>query len=131
MFSKNKNKPHSRIDTLIGVETSLSGDVNFSGGLRVDGHIRGNVTESAANPSTLVLSESGSIEGAVTVSHIVLNGKITGPIRSAQYLELQPKSRVVGDVYYQSLEMHTGAIIEGKLVHLSDGKEPAGLLPSE
>jgi len=120
MFTFNRNKPQNRIDTLIGAETNVKGDIQFKGGLRVDGSIRGNVTEDPSTPGTLVLSENGMIEGAVTVSRIVINGKVLGPVRASQYLELQTKSRVTGDVHYKSLEMHTGAVVEGKLIYLGD-----------
>lgn len=123
MFSRNKNKPQSRIDTLIGVESSIEGNVTFNGGLRVDGKIKGDVTEAEASACTLVLSEHGSIDGAIKVAHAVLNGNVNGPVRASHYLELQSKSRIVGDVHYQTLEMHTGAVIEGKLVYLGDDKE--------
>lgn len=119
---KNKNKPQSRIDTLVGAETRVEGDIHFSGGLRIDGKVRGNVYEDNAS-STLVLSEQGSIEGAVKVSHIVLNGKVMGPVHAKQYVELQAKARVIGDVHYTSLEMHTGAVIEGNLVYEGDDQE--------
>lgn len=120
MFSKNRNKAQSRIDTLIGADTKVEGDIHFVGGLRVDGNIRGNVSETAEKPGTLVLSEQGSIEGAIAVSHMVINGKVAGPIRSSQFIELQAKSRVIGDVHYKSLEIHTGAVVEGKLIYLGD-----------
>lgn len=120
MLFKNRSKPQSRIDTLIGADTRVEGDLHFTGGLRVDGSIRGNVSEAAATPGTLVLSEHGRIEGAITVSHVVINGKVLGPVRASQYIELQTKSRVTGDVYYKSLEMHTGAVVEGKLIYLGD-----------
>lgn len=119
MFSKNRNKAPSRIDTLVGVDTRVEGDIHFTGGLRVDGSIRGNVTESET-PSTLVLSENGRIEGAITVSQVVINGKVVGPVHALQFFELQAKARVTGDVSYKSLEMHTGSVVEGKLVYLGD-----------
>jgi len=120
MFFKNRNKPQSRIDTLIGAETRIEGDIHFSGGLRVDGSIRGNVREVSSAPGTLVLSEHGRIEGAVTASQLVINGKVLGTVHANQFIELQVKSRVTGDVHYKSLEMHTGAVIEGNLVYLGD-----------
>lgn len=123
MFFKSKNKPQNRIDTLIGADTRVEGDIHFKGGLRVDGSVRGNVSENAATPGTLVLSEHGRIEGATTVCQAVINGKIIGPVRANQYIELQAKSRVTGDVYYKSLEMHTGAVIEGRLIYLGDVAE--------
>ena len=120
MFFKKSNRIQNSIDTLIGAETNIIGDINFSGGLRVDGAIRGNVIEPNASPSTLILSEHGRIEGAVTASKIVINGKVVGPVKAAQFIELQAKAHITGDVYYKSLEMHTGAVIEGKLVYLGE-----------
>jgi cytoskeletal protein CcmA (bactofilin family) len=120
MFFKRTNKIDSRIETLIGTETSIIGDLSFSGGLRVDGTIRGNVTEQAGTPSTIILSEHGRIEGSVTAAKIVLNGTVVGPVKSNQFIELQTKARITGDLQYKSLEMHTGAVIDGKLVHLEE-----------
>ena len=121
MFFKKANKIDSRIDTLVGAETRIEGDLHFNGGLRVDGAIRGGVSEQNGMPSTLILSEHGKIEGAVTAAKIVLNGKVIGPVKSSHFIELQTKARIIGDLYYKSLEMHTGAVIEGKLIYLGDG----------
>jgi len=123
MFFKKSNRIQNSIDTLIGAETRIEGDIHFSGGLRIDGSIRGSVNEPNASPSTLILSENGRIEGAVSVSKIVINGKVIGPVKASQFIELQAKARITGDVYYKSLEMHTGAVIEGKLVYLGDNPQ--------
>lgn len=120
MFRKNQQKPSSRIETLIGAETTLTGDIQYSGGLRVDGTIYGNVKEVEGKSCTLVLSEHGRIEGAIESSHAVINGTVVGPVRAASYIELQSKSRVTGDVYYKTLEIHTGAVVEGRLVYITD-----------
>lgn len=120
MFFKRANKIDSRIDTLVGTETSIIGDMTFSGGLRVDGTIHGNVSEQTGTPSTIILSEHGRIEGSVTAAKIVLNGAVVGPVKAGQFIELQTKARITGDLHYKSLEMHTGAVIDGKLVHLEE-----------
>lgn len=120
MFFKKANKIDNRIDTLVGADTRIEGDLYFNGGLRVDGAIRGNVTEQNGTPSTLIISEHGKIEGAVTAAKIVLNGKVIGTVKSSHFIELQTKARITGDLYYKSLEMHTGAVIEGKLVYMGD-----------
>lgn len=120
MFFKKANKIDNRIDTLVGADTRIEGDLSFSGGLRVDGAIRGDVTEQNGNPSTLILSEHGKIEGAVTAAKVVLNGKVVGTVKSSHFIELQTKARITGDLHYKSLEMHTGAVIEGKLVYMGD-----------
>lgn len=123
MFFKKSNKIQNSIDTLIGADTRVEGDIHFTGGLRVDGAIRGNVIEPNASPSTLILSEHGHIEGAINASKVVINGKVIGPVKASQFIELQPKARITGDVHYKSLEMHTGAVIEGKLVYLGDSSD--------
>lgn len=119
MFRKKASKPQSRIDSLIGAGTIIEGNVTFAGGLRVDGEIKGNVVASGDQPSTLVASEQARIDGEIHVSHLVVNGAINGPVHCAEFLELQARSRVKGDVYYNTLEMHLGAVVEGRLVHAS------------
>jgi cytoskeletal protein CcmA (bactofilin family) len=119
MFRKQASKPQNRIDSLIGVGTKIEGAISFAGGLRVDGEIIGNVTAVADQPSTLVLSEEARIEGEIRVSHLVVNGEISGQVYAGEFLELQSRSRVKGDVHYNTLEMHLGAIVEGRLVHRS------------
>lgn len=118
MFRK-QNKPQNRIDSLIGLGTRIEGDVSFTGGLRVDGEIKGNVTAVSDAASTLVVSEQARIEGDIRVSHLVVNGTIDGPVYASEFLELQSKARVRGDVHYSRLEMHLGAVVEGRLVHKS------------
>ena len=117
MFGKKLTKPQSRIDSLIGVSTRIEGNVVFSGGLRVDGEIRGNVRTAEGETGTLVVSEQARIEGEIRVSHLVVNGTLVGPVHASDFLELQPRSRVSGDVHYTSLEMHLGAVVDGRLVH--------------
>lgn len=117
MFAKKNSKPQSRIDSLVGVGTRIEGDIKFTGGLRVDGEIKGNVSAPDKEDSTLVLSEQGSIEGDIRVSHLVINGKVNGSLYSSEFLELQPNARVTGDVQYNTIEIHLGAVIEGRLVH--------------
>lgn len=120
MFFKKVNKIDSRIDTLVGTDTIITGDIVFSGGLRVDGTIRGNVCEKEGSESTIILSENGRIEGAINTTKIVLNGTVVGPVQASQFIELQTKARITGDLYYKSLEMHMGSVIDGKLVHTEE-----------
>lgn len=117
MFGKNTNKPQGRIDSLIGAGTSLEGDVSFSGGLRVDGEIKGNVRAIDGQAATLVISEHARIEGEISVSHLVINGTVIGAVHSSGFLELQTRARVTGDVEYSTIEIHLGAVVQGRLVH--------------
>ncbi len=105
MFNKT-SKPQNRIDSLIGVTTRIEGNVIFSGGLRVDGMVRGNVAALADQPGTLVVSSDARIDGEVQAAHIVVNGTINGAVHATETLELQ-----------KSIEIHQGAVVEGRLVH--------------
>lgn len=117
MFGKKHSKPQSRIDSLIGAGTTIEGNLNFSGGMRIDGQVNGNVVAAQDKPSTLVLSEHARVTGEINVTHLVINGAINGPVFASEYLELQGKARVNGDVHYKTLEIQLGAIVEGRLVH--------------
>jgi cytoskeletal protein CcmA (bactofilin family) len=121
MFGKKSSMPQKRIDSLIGAGTVVDGDVTFTGGLRIDGHVRGNVVAANGEPSTLVVSEQAKVDGEIRVSHVVVNGTVNGPVTANDYLELQPKARIAGDVSYKMLEMHVGAVIQGRLDHAEPG----------
>ena len=121
MFNR---KAKSTIDSLIGSSTSIQGDVHFKGGLRIDGHVKGNVVAEIGQASVLVISESAKVEGEVRVAHLVVNGEICGNVFSSELLELQPKARITGDVNYKALEMHSGALVSGKLTHEQNVIEP-------
>jgi cytoskeletal protein CcmA (bactofilin family) len=116
MFGKT-NKP-SPIDSLIGAGSTIEGDISFTGGLRIDGHVKGNVCATG----TLVISELAKVEGEIDVAHVVINGTVAGPVRGSEYVELLPKARVTGNVSYKSIEIHVGAIVMGQLVYESPQK---------
>lgn len=127
MFAKTTHKTPSRIDSLVGAGTKVEGNLAFTGGLRVDGEICGNVTATGDQSSTLVISEQARIEGEITVSHVVVNGTVIGPLHSSGFLELQSKARVTGDVEYNMIEMHLGAVVQGRLIHHGTGEKSVEL----
>jgi cytoskeletal protein CcmA (bactofilin family) len=115
MFGRRKQPP---IKSLIAGGTVIRGDVEFLDGLRIDGEVHGNVRSAAGQPTLLVISESATVVGEVEADLVVINGRVQGPVKAADLLELQPKARVQGDVSYKALEMHQGATIAGQLVPL-------------
>ena len=128
MFSKKSVSQHE-IGSLVGVTTTVTGSIEFSGGLRIDGTVKGSVRcVDGEKGGMLVVSESGRVEGEVRAAHLVVAGRIDGPVCAAQLIELHPKARIVGDVRYRALEMHHGAVVEGMMIHLSaDGKSETRL----
>ena len=119
---KGGSKPHNNIECLIGAGATVEGNIVFAGGLRVDGRVRGDVVAAEGKPGTLVLSERAQIEGEIRVSHVVINGTVIGPVYATEYVELQPKANVTGDVHYKTLEIQLGAVVQGKLVYESEEK---------
>ncbi len=133
MWSKQKKpKQTAQIDSLIGQKTEIHGDVVFTGGLHVDGVIKGAVLSEQGNDSVLTLSERGTIEGEVKVPNVVINGTIIGDVHASGHVELASHAKVDGNVYYSLIEMAMGAEVNGNLVHrpedkvvkLSQEKEP-------
>ena len=121
MFGKKEAQPQKRIDGLIPAGTVIRGDIVFGGGLRIDGNVEGSIATSNGNAGTLVVSEQAQVDGEIKVSHVVVNGTVRGPITADDYLELQAKARVSGDVTYRKLEMHLGAVVQGRLCHNEPG----------
>jgi cytoskeletal protein CcmA (bactofilin family) len=121
MFNKGKNKAKTvRIDTLIGQHTHIKGDISFSGGLRIDGNVEGNVNAMNDKDSVLTLSDLGSIQGEIRVPNLVINGTIVGNVFASERVELAPKAKIQGNVYYRMLEMVIGAQVNGQLIHISE-----------
>ena len=112
MFNKKKQPA---IRTLIAEGSEIEGNFKFTDGLRVDGTIVGNISCKPDLASILVISESASVTGEIHADHIIINGTVKGPVHARVMLELQPKARIEGDVYYAALEMHQGALISGQL----------------
>ena len=116
MWGNRKKVRTTKIDSLIGRQTELCGDLRFTGGLHVDGTIKGNVSAETDSSSVLTLSEHGTIQGDVKVANLLLNGVVIGDVYAEGHIELAPKARITGNVYYTMIEMAMGAQVNGNLV---------------
>jgi cytoskeletal protein CcmA (bactofilin family) len=119
MFGRNAK---SEIDSLIGISARIEGNLCFTGGLRIDGEVLGNVICADGPDHLLIVSEHARIEGEVRCANLVVNGYIVGPVYASELLELQPKGRIIGNVHYKLLEMHGGATVTGTLTHEQIGE---------
>ncbi|MFC1664681.1 polymer-forming cytoskeletal protein [Pseudomonadota bacterium] len=129
MLSKRSStdKPVETIDTLIGQKSEFKGDLEFSGGLRVDGKVKGNISATDKGNSTLVLSELGEVQGNIMVPHIIINGSVNGNVTSGGKVELQAKAQITGDVHYRAIEMELGSTVNGNLVCVPEKADGAPL----
>jgi cytoskeletal protein CcmA (bactofilin family) len=120
MWGSNKKHRSEKVDTLIGQQTELHGNVMFSGGLHVDGKVKGNIIAEKESSTMLVLSEKGSIEGEIRVPYIIVNGQVIGDIYASESVELAQNARITGNVYYNRIEIAMGAEVNGSLVHYEE-----------
>lgn len=122
MFGKKKQPP---IRSLIAAGTQIQGHLKFTDGLRIDGSVQGDIRDNEDHPSLLVISESAVVHGEIHADHVIINGRVNGPVYANELLELQPKAHIEGDVHYKALEMHQGAVIAGQLMPLPGNEKPA------
>lgn len=117
MFGRKRNKTIevTKLSSLIADNLHIVGDVLFSGGLRVDGKIEGNVLNKEGERSLLVLSDKGVIVGRVRTYDAVVNGSISGDLEVEHFLELQANAKVSGNIVYRQLRMDCGASVDGQL----------------
>ncbi len=130
-MARGKRFKAPKVSTVIGQGTLIKGDVEFAGGLHLDGAITGNVVGTAATRATLTISEQGAVEGDVRVENLILNGTVTGDVHADGHTELAPDARVIGTVYYRLLEMAMGAEVNGQLVHIEEQEAQAEALRPE
>lgn len=125
MWAKGRKRKSTTIDTMIGPNTEVLGDMRFSGCLLVEGTIKGNVVGQDDGRSVLSLTDGGKIEGEVRGPYLVLNGEVVGDVHGSQHVELAANARITGNVYYNLIEMAVGAEVNGKLVHTPDSQNEA------
>ena len=119
-FGKKSPPP---IRSLVGEGAVVQGHLRFTDGLRIDGEVIGDVMAQGEGRSILVISGNARVHGKVSASHVIINGEMQGPLHCTEVLELQPKARVVGNVRYETLEMHPGATVEGELKPLKSSEK--------
>ena len=127
MFSKKKTE-NASIVTLIGASTTVTGDMDFRGGLHLEGRIVGDVRGEPGSAATLTISKEGIIEGSVNVDTLVLDGTVRGDVTGRERVELGTTATVEGNVSYKVLQMQAGARVDGRLIHTPGGEGgPEGL----
>ena len=114
---KRMNKRKVGIDTLVGPNTKVHGNIRFDGGFHVDGYIKGDILCDADSETLLSISDQGCVEGNVNVPNIILNGTVKGDVTARGQIELGSSAKVIGNVYYNLIEMAIGAEVNGKLIH--------------
>ena len=126
MFRAKEKSSNVQYDTVLSAKTEITGDVRFSGGVNIDGVIKGNLTADGSGSAVLRVSNKGRVEGDIHAPNIIINGEINGNIYASEYIELAKDARITGDVHYKAMEMVMGASVNGQLKHQADGKAAKG-----
>ncbi|HAG73203.1 MAG TPA: cell shape determination protein CcmA [Gammaproteobacteria bacterium] len=105
--------------TLISRTTEVVGDIHFSGELLIEGKVKGNIFALDDSDALIRVAEKGSVEGEICVPSAVINGVVQGDVHSSKHIELAAKAAVVGNVYYNLIEMVMGSEVNGNLMHVS------------
>lgn len=131
MWGKNKRKKlqdkamkTAHFDTLVSSKTHIEGDLQFSGGLHIDGLVKGAIRAEEDSEAVVRISDIGEIDGDVIAPHIIVNGTVHGDVYSSKHIELAENASIKGNVYYHLIEMAMGAEVNGSLVH---HKEPVSI----
>ena len=120
---KQNNNMNQQIDTLLGPQTTVEGNLNFSGGLHIDGVVKGNVIAAEDTKSSCHVSEQGRVVGELKVPNVNINGTIDGDVYSSGLVELAENARINGNVYYNLIDVAVGAQVNGQLVYCEPGGE--------
>jgi len=117
LLGKNESNRNTgnRIDTLIGAGVRIEGSIAFTGVLRTEGEIVGNVASADGGSGTVVVGKSGRIEGSVRAGHVIVGGQVRGDLHAADSAEVQASARVAGDIEYRRIVVHAGGVIDGAL----------------
>lgn len=126
--------PHGVADSLVSQGVVVQGDLRVRGVFYFDGELRGHVEGEAG--AMFVLTDNGVVHGDIRCPYVVLNGRVEGHVESTAHIQLQPRAKVSGNVYYHLLETQTGAEVGGHLIrrderHAVLKEQPPLPLPAE
>ncbi len=127
MLGNRKNRAgNSGSTTLIAHDTVIQGDVRFHGNLDIEGVVQGNIIAEPERDALVRVIGNGRVEGEIHAPCVVINGQVKGNVHSTEQLELAPKARVEGDVFYALVEMAAGASVNGGVTHVNPDAGEAG-----
>ena len=113
MFNKQEKKAvEEQLTTssnTIGKGTSLVGDIEAFGNIRIDGKVKGNIT----TKSKLVLGDSSFIDGNVLAQNAEIEGEVSGRVEVTDLLILKPTARISGDILTNKMIVESGAVFNG------------------
>ncbi|HEY8391504.1 MAG TPA: polymer-forming cytoskeletal protein [Capillibacterium sp.] len=124
----NNRVGNKKIDTLIGKESSFTGNIESTGTIRIDGKFEGEIV----TKGDLVIGESGQVNGKIKAENITIAGRVQGEVEATGKLELVPTGILQGEAKMTLLVVEEGAVFQGNCQQFSkDRKEKGKFLPIE
>ena len=114
--SADKSVAMSGKDTVVGVNAQFTGNIMFSQNLKISGTVKGNIDSNDDNDAQVVVDQNGVVEGDLTAPIVILKGEVNGNVHSTTKIVIDASALVTGNVYYDILEMHGGATVNGSLI---------------
>jgi cytoskeletal protein CcmA (bactofilin family) len=105
------NKKNNSMDSIIGANSIIKGEVEVKGTIRIDGRFEGIITA-----DWVIVGKTGSIEGKVTASAVLVSGQIIGKVFSTDFVEIKQSGKMIGDIETDRIIILEGGRFEGKSI---------------
>jgi len=104
------NNHNKKLESIIGKNSDINGELNVSGTLRVDGMVHGKV-----NAECVIVSESAMIKGDIKARAIIVGGKVEGNLFGEEMIEIKSKGAVLGEIFTNKFFVIEGGILNGRV----------------
>jgi cytoskeletal protein CcmA (bactofilin family) len=108
--SKKKNYSETKVVTIVGQGTKITGDIRSQGTVRVEGNVSGRIY----CDDTIVIQETGRVKADLVGGQVIISGEVHGNVFAHDRLEINAQGRVVGDITAPRVSIAEGVLFEGK-----------------
>lgn len=118
-----KKKPYSetKVVTIIGPGTMISGEIRSKGTVRIEGAVAGKIH----SDDTIVIQESGRAKADLIAGQVIVGGEVEGNVFAHDRIEITSKGKLIGDITAPRVSIADGVIFEGKCAMKPVGVKPA------
>jgi cytoskeletal protein CcmA (bactofilin family) len=118
---KFRRKESEEISGFLDKGTNVTGELHFSGTLRIDGNFHGSI----ATDDILVIGEHATVHADIKVGEIEIHGRVCGNIEGKRRVEIHPTGRVRGDIRCPALVVSPGSVFDGRSIMAGDSESDA------
>lgn len=108
----------SKIDfqCLVSEQTLFKGDLIFSGGVQINGEIKGSIRGRPGGPTALIIGPTARVTGDILADNVVITGTVEGNVQANNLLKVDANAQLIGKVIYHHIEIISGAVVHGQLL---------------